>query len=196
LNSAGHGNISHNVNFGITQALHPYVKVLFQDDLLVETCYLQTIANIIREQSPDCIFTSATHTTNTVEFTGDMVPCNNEFLLFGQNTVSDPSVLTIRKSILEEIPFDENVKLLMDCEFYYHLFKYYPNFYLAKDIRIAIGVWSGQTQGDLTTSHTVAEIAYLLTKYPHDGLREKVASYCAFLADKDTALAKALRKII
>ena len=196
LNSSGHGNISQNVNFGIAQAQYPYIKVLFQDDLLVETCYLQTIADIIREQSPDCIFTSATHTTNTVEFTGDMVPRNNEFLLFGQNTVSDPSVLTIRKSILEEIPFDENVKLLMDCEFYYHLFKYYPNFYLAKDIRIAIGVWSGQTQGDLTTSHTVAEIAYLLTKYPNDDLQEKVASYCTFLADKDTALAKALRKII
>jgi glycosyltransferase involved in cell wall biosynthesis len=196
LNTSGHGNISQNVNVGIEKAQYPYVKILFQDDLLVETHYLQTIANIIRDLAPDCILTSATHTTNTVEFTGDMVPRDNEFLLFGQNTISDPSVLTIRKSILQEIPFDENVKLLMDCEFYYHLFKHYPNFFLAKEIRIAIGVWSGQTQGDLTTSHTVAEIAYLLTKYPNDGLREKVASYCTFLADKDTALAKALRKII
>lgn len=196
INAVGHGNISQNVNAGIAQAQYPYVKILFQDDLLVETHYLQSIANIIKVHSPDCIFTSATHTTNTIEFTGDMVPRNNEFLLFGQNTVSDPSVLTIRKSILQEIPFDENVKLLMDCEFYYHLFKHYPNFYLAKDIRIAIGVWPGQTQGDLTTEHTVAEIAYLLTKYPNDGLREKVASYCEFLADKDTMLAKGLRKIL
>lgn len=196
LNSSGHGNISQNTNFGVSKAQYPYIKILFQDNLLVETCYLQTIADIILAQSPDYIFTSATHTTDTIEFTGDIVPSNNEFLLFGQNTVSDPSVLTIRKSILQEISFDENVKLLMDCEFYYHLFKYYPNFYLAKDIHVAIGVWSGQTQGDITTGETVNEIAYLMTKYPHDGLREKVASYCNFLADIDTTLAKALRKII
>ena len=196
INPSGHGNISQNVNFGIAQAQYPYIKILFQDDLLVETNYLKTVADIIRNDSPDCIFSSVMHTTNTVEFTGNIVPRDNEFLLFGQNTVSDPSVLTIRKSILQEIPFDENVKLLMDCEFYYHLFKYYPDFYQAKDIHCAIGVWSGQTQGDLTTEHTVAEIAYLLTKYPNDGLKEKVVRYCDFLADKDTMLAKGLRKIL
>lgn len=196
MNPSGHGNISQNVNFSIAQAQYPYIKILFQDDLLVETHYLQTIANIIDTQSPDCIFSCATHTTNTLEFTGDIEPRNNAFLLFGQNTISDPSVLTIRKSIFQEIPFDENVKLLMDCEFYYHLFKHYPNFYLAKDIRIAIGVWSGQTQGDLSTENTVREITYLLSKYPADGLHDQVAKYCDFLLDKDTTLAKALRKIL
>lgn len=196
INPSGHGNISQNVNFGIDRAQYTYIKVLFQDSLLVETNYLETISNIIRDTSPPYILSNVLHTTDTIQFIEEMEPKSNEFLIFGQNTVSEPSVLTIRKSIAQEILFDERVTLLMDCDFYYQLFNRYPSLQMATGIHVAIGVWSGQTQRDLTTQNTIKEILYLISKYPERNLKHDALRYCEFLADKDTALAKGLLQLL
>lgn len=195
LNSTGHGNISQNTNFGITQAQFPYAKILFQDSFLLETNYLNTVAEIITNHSPDYIFTSAAHLNNSIEISNEIHPHNNEFLLFGQNTASEPSTLTLKTKLAQQILFDENLKLLMDCDFYYRLFSE-PSLrgFFENSIHAVIGVWSGQTQNELNGYTVISELKHLLKKYPNDYLEEKLLSYCEFLKDKDLQLSKMIQE--
>ena len=50
-----------------------------------------------------------------------MVPTWNENILTGVNTISSPSVLSFKKEV--ELLFDEKLVMLMDCDFYYSLYK-------------------------------------------------------------------------
>ena len=44
------GVASHNLNAGIKQALGTYIKILFQDDVLVEDNYLEILLIVINEE--------------------------------------------------------------------------------------------------------------------------------------------------
>jgi hypothetical protein len=64
-----------------------------------------------------------------------MVPSWNDQILYGVNTISSPSVLSF---INEEIVFfDENLTMLMDCEYYYQLYKKYGLPRVVSDILIS-----------------------------------------------------------
>lgn len=194
-NNQGRGNISQNLNVAIAHANSAYVKVLFQDSFLWETHYLQALQNTITSKAPDYIFTSAWHTSNSLELVDEIHPSNNPFLVFGHNSASEPSTLTVRKSLAQSIGFDEQLKLLMDCEFYYQLF---ANADLEgifdTSLHAVIGVWSGQTQNELNGHTVLKEIAYVLSKYPNDHLEEPLLQYCAFLENKDPQLANMIRE--
>jgi len=193
-NLKGRGNISQNVNFGIALAQFEYIKVLFQDGFLWETHYLQALQNIIASKAPDYIFTSAWHTSNSIEVVHEIHPSNNPFIVFGHNSVSEPSTLTLKKSLAQSISFDEHLKLLMDCEFYYQLF---ANLDLEgvfdPSLHAVIGVWPGQTQNELNGHNLIKEIAQILSKYPNDHLEKSLLQYCEFLKDKDQQLANMIR---
>jgi glycosyltransferase involved in cell wall biosynthesis len=195
-NPTGHGNISQNLNFGIAQAHFDYVKPLFQDDLLVETHYLADLHSLILKHQPEAVFSAVTHTENGLDFFDDMIPRPNEFLLFGQNTLSSPSILTIKKALLNTISFDENLKLLLDCDFYYAFFKMQLNYVMLESARVANGVWQGQAHGQMNGHDVVREVKYLLKKYPHDNLSMRLKDYVLFLKSSDRNLAKALAELI
>ena len=125
-----------------------------------------------------------------------MIPRSNEFLLFGQNTLSSPSILTIKKALLTTISFDENLKLLLDCDFYYAFFKMQLNYVMLESARVANGVWQGQAHGQMNGHDVVREVKYLLKKYPHDNLSMRLKDYVLFLKSSDRNLAKALAELI
>jgi hypothetical protein len=52
-----------------------------------------------------------------------MTPQWNDRLIFGVNTISSPSVLSFRNQNVSF--FDENLTMLMDCEYYYQLYLKY-----------------------------------------------------------------------
>ena len=193
-NKQGRGNISQNVNVAIAHANFDYIKVLFQDSFLWETHYLQALQQIITDQVPDYIFTSAWHTTNSIEVVDEIHPTNNPFMVFGHNSASEPSTLTLKKSLAKTICFDEHLKLLMDCEFYYQLFANQSlKGIFDPSLHAVIGVWSGQTQNELNGHTVLKEIAYVLSKYPDHNLEHSLLEYCLFLDDKDQQLAQMIR---
>jgi glycosyltransferase involved in cell wall biosynthesis len=164
--STGRGIAAHNLNTAIKLAKGEYVKILFQDDFLVEANYLATIFKTITDKRPECILTRATHTADGVNFFNTLIPANNPYLLFGNNTISSPSVMTASKAILEKIPFDENLKLLFDCDFYYQLYLKNIKIEVIEEISIANGIWDGQTQFAIRPNQFTEEVRYLNWKYP------------------------------
>ena len=190
---AQYGNLSYNLNVAIKAARYPYIKILFQDDFLVEADYLAKLSSHLAQSPGDAILTAATHTADSLEFYDELIPQNNPFLVFGHNTVSSPSVLTIARTFWEKEPFDEHLRLLMDCDFMFRLFEHGKNVTILPSIHIANGVWQGQTQHDLIASHLVPEIDYLLVKHASHGLTRRLDDYETFLEDHNPALALRLK---
>lgn len=194
-NPNSRGSISANTNFAISHCKLDYIKILFQDDLLVGSNYLQSICNNLLDRAPKFILTSASHTMDGVNFFDEMTPKRNEFILFGENTVSSPSTLTIHKSVFKKIQFDENLKLLMDCDYYHNLFSLFNNYSILPDIFIANGVWAGQTHSNMNGNNVIREIEYLMKKYQGQEIAESLEKYSEFLKTKDYNLARSLRTI-
>ena len=179
----GKGVAAHNLNSGINLARGSYIKILFQDDILVQDFYLKTIMDWIKLYEPPCILTGATHTKDGQSFFNPIVPSSNPYLLFGNNTVSSPSILTASKKFLQEHPFDEHLKLLFDCDFYYRLFEHSQNIIIDPEIFIANGVWEGQTQFSISQKQFSQEVRYLNWKYPKANLTQLLVSYGHFFTE-------------
>ena len=179
----GRGIAAHNLNIGINNARGRYVKILFQDDLLVEDNYLATLIKYIAANNPQCILSGATHTKNGIDFYNGITPKENPYFLFGNNTISSPSVLTIEKIVLGNQPFDESLRLLFDCDFYHRLFGGCKKIQICDSIRVANGVWDGQTQFSINEKQFTKEVRYLNWKYPNAHLNALLSSYKAYFAN-------------
>jgi len=178
--STGRGIAAHNLNQGIAKAHGQYIKILFQDDLLVEANYLKILIEQIDQSNAICFLTGVTHTKNGIDFYQPITPADNPYFLFGNNTVSSPSVLTVHKSYLLAHPFDEHLKLLFDCDFYYQLFASKKSIQIIDTITVANGVWEGQTQFAISPKEFSQEVRYLHWKYPLAKLDQALPHYQAF----------------
>ena len=187
-NGTHFGNISHNLNtaiqFVLQNSLISYIKVLFQDDYLLEDSYLANIFRITQEAKPDAIITGATHTLDGKNYFNPIAPQNNPFLIFGQNTISSPSTLTLSRQVCQEQLCDENVQLFMDVDWYYRIFKAYASIVLVPDLLVVNGIWEGQMQHQFDAQSFAKELSYVLNKYESDGLRARISSYLVLLQEK------------
>jgi hypothetical protein len=138
---------------------------------------------MIQEQGAQCILSTATHTRDGKEFYDQMTPKENSYFLFGNNTVSSPSVLTVAKSVFEALSFDEHLKLLFDCDFYYRLFHTCQNIMIAPNISVANGIWEGQSQFSISAKQFTQEVRYLNWKYPSAQLPQAIVPYQQYFAN-------------
>lgn len=198
-NSTQFGNISHNVNHAIQFVLQNYtssfIKILFQDDFLLEPNYLAKLIEIAQKQ-PDAIITGATHSEDGVHFYNPIKPQNNPFLIFGQNSISSPSILTLSRTACEKLTCDEQVKLFMDVDWYYRLFKTFKTIIFAPELFVVNGVWEGQSQHQFDSKAFVNELSYVLTKYEADNLRMQIPSYLTKLHEQYPEHAKLIDPLV
>jgi glycosyltransferase involved in cell wall biosynthesis len=164
--NTGKGIAAHNLNAGIAKASGKYIKILFQDDLLVEDSYLEKMVMKICNDQPDVILSAATHTNNGIDLYNPLVPQDNLYFLFGNNTISSPSVLTIKAEIAKANCFDERLLMLFDCDFYYRIFNQNLKIEILESIHIANGVWEGQAQHHIDPQQFTKEVRYLNWKHP------------------------------
>jgi hypothetical protein len=96
---------------------------MFQDDLFVHNNALTDIVTTFKASHCKWLVNGCNHTNDGKIFYREMIPRWNDKILEGVNTISSPSVLSF---LNEDIPyFDEELVMLMDCEFYYQLYKKY-----------------------------------------------------------------------
>jgi hypothetical protein len=96
---------------------------MFQDDLFVDTQALEIIQENFTDNNCMWLVNGCNHTKDGKTFHRPMVPSWNDRILEGVNTISSPSVLSIRNKDI--MYFDEDLVMLMDCEYYYRLYKKY-----------------------------------------------------------------------
>lgn len=113
----GRGIISPNLNNALKYCNGKYIKILFQDDFLYDENSLQIIVDYLNKKEIKWLLTGCTHTSDMVTTYKDMIPFYHERIYEGINTISCPSVLTIRND-QDMLFFDETLKWLMDVEYY------------------------------------------------------------------------------
>ena len=145
--------IGSNWNNCLFKANGKYIKFLFQDDVLSPTCVeemvevLETNPHIGLVTSKRDFIVDKAHASKEVETwietcgnlqrTLDLKVENNisiidksllksaEFLNPPRNKVGEPSIVMFRKDLVDKIGlFDENLKQILDCEYWYRILKY------------------------------------------------------------------------
>ena len=109
---------AHNTNLGLKNSQGDYIKLLCQDDYLLNEKSLELIYNNISKNDSSWMFSSYIHTNDRKNFYRYYVPHYNDDIKL-VNTFGTPSALTIKnKDVLE---FDNNLKFMYDCEFYHRM---------------------------------------------------------------------------
>lgn len=123
-NEVGRGYISPNLNSAMKLCTGEYIKILFQDDFLYDENSLLTQYEIL-EANPDIkwLITTFEHSHDGVTFYRHYQPKYSEDIWTGNNTLGNPSNLTVKNEDL--MYFDEGLNWLVDCEYYYRMFLKY-----------------------------------------------------------------------
>jgi len=117
------GNSPHNLNFGLSKTNGEIIKIMFQDDFFIDVNSLKKISDFFIKSNCKWLVNGCCHTTDSIKFYRYMTPYWNDRINEGVNTISSPSVLSFINSNINY--FDENLVMLMDCDYYYSLYKRY-----------------------------------------------------------------------
>jgi len=155
------GNSPANTNNAIKHAKGEIVKIMFQDDIFYSLNCLSNI-DINFDEYTDWMVVGCNHTKDYKTFFNSMVPSWNDQIVFGNNTISSPSVLAFRNKDVSY--FDENLVILMDCDYYYQLYNRFGEPKIIPDTLISNGIHENQisVRTDLDLS---GEVKYIKMKY-------------------------------
>lgn len=138
------GNGPANTNNAIKYCSGDIIKIMFQDDFFYDDEALEKIYNAFEPESY-WLVNGTNHTKDDGNsFYWDLYPTWNDDIINGVNTISSPSVLSARKEVFENIQFDTNLVMMMDCELYYHIRKKYGNPIYYQDILVSNRIHKNQ----------------------------------------------------
>ena len=162
-NSKNRGSASANINNALLNASGEYIKILFQDDYLCrEDCLEKILCEF--DSGAGWVVVGTIHTTDGINFYNPIKPKYHEKIYLGENTISSPSVLTIRND--KPLLFDEKLSWLMDVEYYKRLYDKYglPN--TVEDPLVVNTLWEGQISNTRITQALVdEEVMYVRQKH-------------------------------
>lgn len=110
--------ICSNINNSIKICSSKIVKILFSDDFIFDANYIELVVNSFKDTNKRWLVSSCNH-TDGVNYYRDFYPKWNENILTN-NTYSSPSTITVIKEYFED--FDDNLKMLLDTDFYYRMY--------------------------------------------------------------------------
>ncbi len=199
VNEDKRGNSSANLNNAIKNAKGEYIKILFQDDFLYHRDSLSVIgANLVDNAS--WLVTACEHTHDCKHFIRKHYPRYNHRIHLGINTISSPSVLTIKNQ--DPLLFDENLIWLMDVDYYKRLYEKYGEPKIVNDINVVNRLHEHQVSQTIADkSLQDKEYEYVVRKYePHSNpviicgahgsntsLITKMLRHCGFFVGSDAS---------
>lgn len=138
-NDTKRGSSSANINFAISKCKGVWIKILFQDDFLFHEDSLLKIYNFL-QSNPDSkwLASGCEHTKDGKTFINRFIPKWNSLIHLGQNTISSPSVISLRNDLVSQnkVLFDERLIWLMDVDFYKKLYNKYGPPAILEDINV------------------------------------------------------------
>ncbi len=163
-NEHNRGNSSANINNAIRQANGRLIKILFQDDFLFHEKALEDIVAHFDIEKDGWLVTACTHTRDGINFFRPFYPRYSNTIHLGTNTISSPSVLTIKND--NPLLFDENLIWLMDCEYYRRCHDTFGMPKILHTINVVNRVGQHQITNTIATKKIQSdEYLYILKKY-------------------------------
>ncbi len=174
--SDGPRQASANTNNAVRHAQGEVVKILFQDDILARHDSLELTAQAFDEDAVWMICGSAVTYDGKNEIM-PMVPQIHPQIRFGKNTISSPSVLSMRRG--KALEFDKNLIWLMDVEMYHRLNKTYGSPKIVPETLVLNRLHKGQvSKTGVTAELRRNELHYVRQKHKRgEALKDRVAFY-------------------
>ena len=163
-NNEGFGSSSANINNAIRKARGKLIKILFQDDFLLSENSLQEIVDNFDIEKDGWLVTACEHTTDGIHFTRPFYPSYNKRIYRGKNTISSPSVVTIKNE--SPLLFDEQLLWLMDVDYYYRCYLRYGLPKILNTINVVNRIGPYQVSTSLVSLwRKIKERIYVMRKY-------------------------------
>lgn len=143
------GSSSANLNHAIRHASGKLIKVLFQDDFLAGPDALRQIVDAFDLTRDRWLVTGSEHTRDGRTFYRPFHPSYNDRIHLGKNTISSPSVLTIKND--RPLLFDEKLIWLMDCEYYKRCYEAFGPPKIVPDVNVVNRTGRHQVSATLAT---------------------------------------------
>lgn len=158
------GSSSSNINNAIKKAQGKLIKIIFQDDFLYNEKSLESIINNFDLNKDRWLITACIHSNDETNFYRPFYPKYNKFIHLGNNTISSPSVLTIKNK--NPLLFDENLIWLMDVDYYKRCYNKYGYPKILNEINVVNRTGSHQVSNSIISIYTkIKELIYILIKY-------------------------------
>lgn len=151
---------SGNTNKAMSLATGELVKILFMDDYLYSDTSLE---EIIKNFKGNWLVTACEHSHNGVSCYRPFYPYYQHDIYKGENTLSSPSVLTVRNST--KLYFDESLAWLMDCDYYKRCYEKFGLPTVLNTINVVNRTTPYQNTNVLSNESKEAEVKLLIEKY-------------------------------
>jgi glycosyltransferase involved in cell wall biosynthesis len=164
-NENDRGNGPANTNKAIEMCSGDIIKVMFQDDFFYDTESLEKIHSEFEQSNNMWLVNGCNHTKDDgYNFYWEMFPKWNDKIVEGVNSISSPSVLSMRKECFDKVRFDEKLVMMMDCDYYYNLKSNFGDPIYLEDVLITNRVHQNQISSTYD-KNIQDEIDYCLDKY-------------------------------
>jgi glycosyltransferase involved in cell wall biosynthesis len=165
-NENDRGNSPANLNNAISECSGEIIKIMFQDDFFYDDEALEKIYYALSDSDKMWLLNGTNHTNDHGNsFYWDLYPKFNDQLLMGVNTISSPSVMSLKKKVVNR--FDETLINLMDLDFYYAVRETYGDPIFYNDILVSNRVHQDSISSNIKNKEDLTKIEseYCLKKY-------------------------------
>lgn len=155
---------SANTNNAINHARGEIIKIIFQDDFLIDDSALSKISTAFADPEIHWLVSGCDHTYDGKKLVKPFRPSYNDLIYLGKNTISSPSVLSFRKN--DGLLFDENLEWLMDVDYYKRYFDLFGPPYIIEDNIVANRIHGNQVSKSISSRLALNELKYVYNKFP------------------------------
>lgn len=158
------GNPSNNINNIIEKAKGQYIKFMFQDDLLNGKNSISNLVSEIKKNKKSNWFVSGSFQIKNQIKLNPMKPIYNHKIHMGHNSISSPSVLTIKNSSFN-ITFNEEFKWLLDCVYYKDCYLKFGEPHIVNELLVINRISKTQLSNILTSKEKYFEVLKSIRKF-------------------------------
>ena len=177
-NARQRGNSPANTNHAMALARGRIIKILFQDDFLFGARALEATVAAFDLERDWWLVSASEHTRDGASFFWPLHPRYHDEIHLGSNTISSPSVLTIKND--DPLRFDENLVLRMDCDYYKRCHDAFGDPKILDTITVVNRVGDHQLSARMNSGRLKEmEYAYLLWKHRERDALARLVRYVA-----------------
>lgn len=163
-NTENFGSSSSNINNAIKKAGGKLIKILFQDDFLYHEKSLEEIVENFDLEKDKWLITASVGSQDGLHFSEPFYPKYNSRIHLGKNTISSPSVLTVKND--HPLLFDENLIWLMDCDYYKRCYNKFGSPKILNNVNVVNRIGKHQVSHSIVNKWIkVKELVYVIRKY-------------------------------
>lgn len=177
-NPNGRGLLAPNTNCALEHALGRILKIMYQDDLIVDDNALTKIKKGFDETNCKWLFHGFTHTTDGIETHRDCVPVWCDMMLQGRNLLGNPSCFAFLNET--KMYLDTNLQLLIDTELYHRMRMEHGMPHIISDILVATREHEERTSSTMKYDTRIDHPngGWLVNRYELEYVEEKHKEFC------------------